>query len=101
MSIQAIQRGVSGMKLGERKLAASAHNTANLLTEGFARVQVDGQEAEGGGVQAVTRIASPDSGPNLVADVIEQKSAAIVYRANLRTVQTATDMLGDLLNTRG
>jgi flagellar hook protein FlgE len=101
MSIQAMQRGVSGMRLAERKLAASAHNTANMVTEGFARVQVEGVEAPGGGVDGVEKTLPAEQSPDPVAEIIEQKSAAVMYRANLRTVKTATDMLGDLLNTRG
>ena len=89
------------MRLAEAKLAASAHNTANTLTEGFARVQADGIEARDGGVEVNLSTAPGDGGPDPVAEVIEQRSAAVLYRANLKAVKTAEDMLGELLDTRG
>ncbi len=100
MSIKAFDTAVSGMRLASTKLAASAHNVANLVTEDFARTQASGVEAKDGGVNVELSTASAP-GPDLVADVIEQKVAAVVYRANLQVVKTTDALLGDLLNTRG
>lgn len=101
MLLKAIDRAASGMRLAEAKVAASAHNTANLPTEGFARIQADGQAARDGGVEVQITSLPPESGPDPVADVIEQKSAVVLYRANLTVMKTAEEMLGEILDTRG
>jgi flagellar basal body rod protein FlgC len=101
MLLKAMDRAVSGMRLAESKLAASAHNTANTLTDGFARVQAEGAEARDGGVEVNISSLPPESGPDPVAEIIEQKSAAVMYRANLKVVKTAEEMIGEILDTRG
>ena len=50
MSIRVIDRASSRLQLASRRLAASAHNSANALTDGFRRVDVTGAEAAAGGV---------------------------------------------------
>ncbi len=99
--LKAMDRAVSGMRLAEAKLAASAHNTANALTEGFSRVQVDGVTVPDGGVDMNVSTLPAEDGPDIVAEVIEQKSAVTLYRANLKVVKATDEMIGDLLNTRG
>jgi hypothetical protein len=101
MLLKAMDRAVSGMRLGAEKLAASAHNTANATTEGAPRLQANGVESPDGGVAVSVTALPPESGPDLIADTIEQKSAVVLYRANLRAVQTAEEMLGEILDTRG
>ncbi len=101
MLLKAMERAVSGMRLGTAKLGASAHNTANALTEGAPRLQANGVESPDGGVAITVTALPPDTGPDLVAESIEQKSAVVLYRANLRAVQTAEEMLGEILDTRG
>lgn len=101
MLLKAMDRAVSGMRLAESKLHASAHNTANTLTEGFARVQADGVEAREGGVEVALSSRPPEEGPDPVGEIIEQKVAAVTYRANLAVVKTAEEMLGEILDTRG
>ena len=101
MLLKAMDRAVSGLRLAEAKIAASAHNTANTLTDGFARIQVNGQETRDGGVEVNLTSLPPDSGSDPVAEVIEQKSAAVLYRANLKVVKTVEDLLGEILDTRG
>lgn len=101
MLLKAMDRGVSGMRLAEAKLAASAHNTANTLTEGFARVQADGVEARDGGVEVNISSLPVEAGPDPVSEVVEQRSAVVLYRANLKAVKAAEDMLGEILDTRG
>ena len=54
-----------------------------------------------GGVEVNISSLPPESGPDPVAEIIEQKSAAVMYRANLKVVKTAEEMIGDILDTRG
>lgn len=103
MLLKAMDRAVSGMRLAEAKLAASAHNTANALTEGFSRVQADGVAVPDGGVEVSISTLPPTEGesPDLVGEIVEQKSAVVLYRANLKVAKAAEEMLGEILDTRG
>lgn len=101
MLLKAMERAASGMRLASAKVAASANNTANMLTEGFARGQADGVAAPEGGVEVSLSSLPPEAGPDPVGEIIEQKSAAVLYRANLKVLKTTDEMLGEILDTRG
>jgi flagellar hook protein FlgE len=77
---------------------AAAHNIANVQTPHFQRQEVrQSQEASG----VMTTVGqSPEIGPDLAKDLVEQKSASYQYKANLRTVQTEDQMLGSLLDVK-
>ncbi|MEO8543883.1 MAG: flagellar basal body protein [Burkholderiaceae bacterium] len=89
---------LSGMNAAQTQLRASAHNVANLATDGFRRQQVQQQSAAGGGVQvAVTR--ADVAGPDLVRDVVSQLEARNAFAASLSVFRTSNRMAGALLDT--
>lgn len=100
MSLRAIGHARTGLELARARLDASAHNTANALTDGFRQVRVTGAEAADGGVEArVSRASAP--GADAVADVVERKSAAVLYRANLSVIRANDTLLGEVVDLVG
>lgn len=94
-----IDTAMSGLLASQTRLDVAAHNIANGQTEGFQREQVVAQAQPQGGV-AVQVERVPEPGADLVADVVEQKSATYSWKANLQTLKTADAMVGDLLSIR-
>ncbi|GAA6142597.1 flagellar basal body protein [Hydrogenophaga sp. 5NK40-0174] len=102
LASSATRIGLSGMQAAQTRLNVTAHNVANVQTEGFQRQRVEQTaNAETGGVTA--RVTQPESatGQNvdaLVEDMVEQKMAKNTYLANLQTVKTEQEMMGNLLD---
>lgn len=87
------------MNAAQTQLRASAHNVANLGTDGFRRQQVQQTPQPGGGVEAaVTRADRP--GPDLVQDVVTRLQAKNAFLANLAVFKTSDKMAGALLDTQ-
>ena len=90
---------LSGLNAASVRLDTSAHNIANTLTPGFRRQTVVQQALPGGGVAAsVERAAAP--GESLADDLVGQISASLVYKANLKVVQTQDEIMGSLLDVK-
>jgi flagellar basal body rod protein FlgG len=90
---------LSGMNAAQTQLNVSAHNVANLSTEGFKRQQTVQTEQAGGGVNTtVTR--SPVEGNALEADVVSQLQAKNSFLANLAVFKTSNQMAGALLDQK-
>ncbi|SFE06562.1 flagellar basal body protein [Paracidovorax konjaci] len=90
----------SGLRAAQLQLDTSAHNVANLNTEGFRRQTVE-QEAvpDQGGVEARAGRAAA-AGASLEEDAVSQMSATYAFSANLQMVKTEDRMLGSLLDTK-
>jgi len=98
MSIRAIDRARSGLELASAKLGASAHNTANALTEGERPIRATGEEGADGGVRVrVSRAVA--AGVDPVKEAVDQIEAANLYRANLAVIKASDDALGWVLDT--
>jgi flagellar hook-associated protein FlgK len=89
----------SGMAAAQTRLQTSAHNVANLQTEGFKRQQVTQTAQNGGGVNT-TLSRSEQVGPALEADVVSQLQAKNEFLANLAVFKTANKMQGALLDEK-
>jgi flagellar hook protein FlgE len=88
---------LSGMASASTALGSSAHNVANMQTEGFRRQMVGYREVEGGGVSAqIDRAAVP--GPSLERDVVDQIAAKNAFLANLAVFRTSDAMTGEVLD---
>jgi flagellar hook protein FlgE len=89
----------SGLQAAQARLNVSANNVANAQTEGFRRDQVQAVAQADGGVR--TQVSKmPQSGADLMQDLLDQKSATYAFKANLQTVKTADEMMGRLLDVR-
>ena len=94
--LRGIHTSTSGLVLNQRRLAISAHNTANLRTADAAKLRVRAREAPQGGVEAGTTGSQAEIRP--VEEAVEQMVSAQHFVANARAVQTQDDMLGALLD---
>lgn len=91
--------GLSGLKAAQARLDVASHNIANAQTPGFTRQTVTQAAQHSGGVKAeVTQAAVP--GADLATDLVGQISASYAFKANLKTIETAQQMTGSLLDLR-
>lgn len=89
---------LSGMNAAQRLLQTTAHNMANLNTEGFKRQRVVQATQTNGGVTS-TSTTTNVPGSALATDVVAQLQAKNAFLANLSVFRTEDKMLGTLLNT--
>lgn len=118
MAIAGIYSSLSGVAAFEKKWETTAHNIANLETDGFKAQRASMEETATGGVKvSLTRDQSPGplvSESTASGDKLTEKSNVDVsrelgemigakngYTANLRVVQTEDEMLGSLLDAVG
>jgi flagellar hook-associated protein FlgK len=94
-SITAI--AASGMRAADVALRASAHNLANLQTEGFRREQVVQTAQPDGGVSAST-VRSRIEGAALEDDMVAQSQARNSFLANLAVFRAGAGGTGSLLD---
>jgi len=88
---------LSGMAAAQARLDSAAHNIANAQTPGFRRQTTESQTLSGGGVStSFTREES--AGADLATDLVGQHEALYAFKANLRTLEVADDMLGTLID---
>ncbi len=90
---------LSGLNAAQSRLHASAHNVANLSTEGFKRHETVQTAQPGGGVSTQPREAST-AGHALEHDVVTQLQAKNSWMANLAVFKTHNTMAGTLLDTK-
>jgi len=115
--ISAIHTALSGLTAFGKQLDVSAHNVANVNTDGFKKSDTTFVEAPSGGVlPVVQKDNSPGpavlkdtaqgymqvelSNVDLAEEAVSQILAQRGFEANLRTMKTADDMLGSILDTR-
>jgi len=102
----------SGLATATLGVAASASNIANALTPGYRPVRVDQAAQPDGGVSGqVTRPGDPlaevradrallgGQGVDLEQEVVAQGRAARLAEANLKSLQTSSDLEGELLKS--
>lgn len=90
---------LSGINAAQTRLNASANNIANLNTDGFRRDEVSAQAVESGGV-SVSVSKSDRVGTDLVQDIVEQKMAALEFKANVQVLKTSAQVMGSLLDEK-
>ena len=90
---------LSGMRVAQAALDASAHNIANLATQGFRRAGVVVSDSAAGGA-----IASPNQATHprhaVESDMVDQLVAKNLFLANLAVFKTGDQLLGTLLDIR-
>ena len=115
--IPAIHTALSGLSGFSKKIEVTAHNVANVNTDGYRRSDVDVVEVETGGVLPViekdnaegptvlkdigqgpeqVQLSNVDLGREVIDLIIGQRG----FEANLRTLTTADAMLGSILDIR-
>lgn len=115
--VSGIHAALSGLMALQKKVESSAHNTANVNTDGYKKTVVTLSEQEPQGVAAqVQTVNTPgpmayeqtSEGETLVeksnVELAEELPNLMLsrrfFQANLKTVQTEDAMLGMLLDTK-
>ena len=89
---------LSGLRSAELQLAASAHNVANLNTDGVTPLEVTQEErAEGGSLTRVDQAASPRP-VDLISETVDQLRARHQFMASARALQTTLALRGQITN---
>ena len=106
---------LSGMRAHQQRLAASAHNTANLHTDAFKRQRIIAQERSAGGVQ--TRLDTVELSPearraaqtvdgvqnnvDTAAEAVERIAAREGFRSNAQALLAQDRLMKSLLDLFG
>lgn len=77
MRVSAMQSGVEGVQRAERQFEKSADRLSKAFT-----------------VSLSEDAAKAEQAPDVAAEVVEQSRAVAAYKANLKTVQTADEVNG-------
>ena len=116
--ISSLSAGISAISSFSTKMNVTANNVANVNTDGFKKSRTILQEGKTGGVKPVVdqedtpgpiKQVVEDGEPREVeasnVDLAEELTSTIPtqasYNANLKTIQTAEEMLGSLLDIIG
>lgn len=115
--ISAIHTALSGLTAFAKQIEVTANNVANVNTDGFKKSRTEFIEADAGGVLPVVQkddsagpavlkdtgygpaqveLSNVDLGEEAVNQIVAQRG----FEANLRTLKTADDMLGSILDTK-
>lgn len=115
--IGAIQSALSGLTAFSTQVAVTAHNVANVNTDGFKKSRTELIAVESGGVRSAiqkdetagpTILNNTGYGPALLelsnVDLAEEAVNQILgqrgFEANIQTIRTADEMLGTILDIR-
>lgn len=89
---------LSGMQSASTRVAVSAHNVANLLTEGFRPQRATQTARASGGSQAMVSTADEPEAVDLEREIVGQIEAKTQYKASARVLRTESEMRGSLLD---
>ena len=115
--LSAIHSALSGLAAFEKEIEVTAHNVANVNTNGFKKSRTEFVSVATGGVLPVVQkddsagptvlnntgyspaqveLSNVDLGEETVNQILAQRG----FEANLRTLHTADDMLGTILDMK-
>ena len=115
--IGAIQSAISGLTAFSTQVAVTAHNLANINTDGFKKSRTEFLAVDSGGVRSAIQkdeTAGPTilnhtgygptqlelSNVDLAEEVVNQIIGQRGFEANIQTIKTADEMLGTILDIR-
>ena len=94
----ALSIAASGLRSAELRLAASAHNVANLTTPSFRPLRTIQTSLEGGGSSAQVRQEPRAREVDLAHEVVEQMLATYQFKASARTFAVVAETRGHLVD---
>lgn len=115
--VSAIHTALSGLTAFAKQIEVAAHNVANVNTDGFKKSRTEFVEMQSAGVLPVVEkdnsagptvlkdmghgptqveLSNVDLGQETVSQIIAQRG----FEANLRTLRTADDLLGSILDIK-
>ena len=92
---------LSGMQSAQRRIAVSAHNVANLLTEDFRPQSAMQTERLGGGSEVRVSQSVTSSPTRLENEIVDQITAATQYSASARVFAVGAELRGSLIDLLG
>ncbi|MSS72898.1 MAG: hypothetical protein EXS64_15610 [Candidatus Latescibacteria bacterium] len=116
-----VEPSKSGLQAGQRRLDVSAHNVANVNTDGFQKQVATAQERPSGGVdvqvdnvevseeaqraleEAKTEglVSQPENGVSVVDETVNQIAAKTAFQANAKVLKAQDKTVGTLLDATG
>jgi len=115
--ISAYNSALSALQTFGTRVNSNSNNIANANTEGYKRTRVVNETAESVGVRAqVEKVETPGaivydetssgydqvelSNVDLATEITDMNLNSTMYKANLKTIETVSDMTGELLNLK-
>lgn len=110
--LSSLSASVSGIKAAFKTLDVSAHNTANMDTDGFKKETAKLQEGDGGVVVTIGKDTSPgavyqsngklveSSNVNYADEVVSRIVSKRYLSANIAAFKAADEMVESLLDTK-
>ena len=91
----------SGICSAEVRIAASAHNVANMLTSSFRPLRVTHYSLEGGGSAAHATQAPAAAEVDIAPELIDQMLAGVQFKGAARVFTAASETRGYLIDLFG
>ncbi len=115
--ISAYQTALTGLQAFGTKLKSNGNNIANSNTDGFKKTMVTNTNVDPQGVKAqINKVSTPGtsvfqetnsglelvelSNVDLATELVDMNLNSIMYKANLKTIESVNDMTGTLLNLK-
>ena len=99
--MDALGIALSGMQSAEVRVAVSAHNVANMMTEDFRPQRAVQSSLPRGGAQARVEQAASPRPVSLAREVVGQIEASVQYTASARVFAVGAEMRGQLVDLLG
>ena len=111
------QTALTGLQAFSTRLQANGNNIANANTDGFKRTRITNGAAPPSGVRTqAEKISTPGtaipqqtgaesemvelSNVDLATEIVDMGLNSTLYKANLKTIETANEMTGTLLHLK-
>lgn len=96
----AIQSGLSGLQQAQHGLADAAHNIANLNTDTSAGANSVGTPNSVAAVNQASQNGVTNPAATLTTEAVNLVVNEHLAKANIKTIQTADEVLGTLIDTK-
>lgn len=101
-----LSTGLAGVRAASLGIANTANNVANVNSADFKAKRLDFEDLAQGGVGPAALRESPEprdgqgSNVDLATELINLQAQSGAYRANLKVIQTAEEILGTTLDMK-
>ena len=94
--IMNVSANISAMNAASFSFGVSAHNLANMSTEGFKASEVTNIETPSGGPRPV--VHKTEHGTDVTKEIIRQKQLTYDFKANAKVIQAHDQMVGTIID---
>jgi flagellar basal body rod protein FlgG len=99
MRVDGLRVAASGLEAAHVRMRNSAHDVANLVTDGFRPRETRNVE-QGGGVEAQTLVAPEPRDVSIAHELVDQMLAVVQARASARVFAAEVETRGALLDIK-